>query len=520
MFRKITACATALTLTFVPFIQTNAEDKTMTVNVNGQQTSVPFNTTAGSEDVKELLGDAWYYGITADTFHFNGESETNFAVKSLDHQNGTGGQTGVTDKGQGSQKAFFIAGSVDSPFMIKGIDAEVITPESENDQFQNSCNTRNPISFINEDAEDISTYVDAMENAVEQQSQRLAALDSISDYTQLPADGKTTLDVTQAGDNTVYINVDEWPGLKNQFQQSSGVSLVKNAGQKVVFNFNTDQAVTLQKMTVSVNGTNEDTTGLANHSTTTGSSTAEDLIFNMPVATEVTLNDSTGIFLAPKAKVTSYGVDGGWLVADTFTNNCEWHFINGNLPKEITERKTVITPKHEGSVLGAKRSRPVATPQTEEKPAETPESEETPVPSTTPKTEEKPSEPTPVATPETTPAPTSTPEASVKPVSTPKTEEKKEETKKPVEKTEQKSETKKEQNVPAPVKTENNRHDSVINSKNNTGNATAVSEGTGTAKFESPNTGDHNDISIYSVLFFCAGIAMIGVIRRMRNEEE
>lgn len=489
MFNKITTCATALTLLIMtPAVQANAEEKTVNIDVNGQNTPLSLNEETAQEDVKQILGDAWYYGVTADTFHFDGESETNFAVKSLDHQNGTGGQTGVTDKGQGSKKAFFIAGSVDSPFMIKGIEAEVMSPESEKDKFQNAG------SFIQEDANDIDAYIDAMEDYVTEQSECLSQMDSVTGYDEVQGNGKITIDVTQAGDHTVYINVDQLPSLISQFQQSSGVTLVKNAGQKVVFNFNNDSSVTLQKMVVRTNGTDEDTTSLANHSTANGSATAMDLIFNMPEATQVTLNDSTGVFLAPNASVTSYGVDGGWLVADTFTNHCEWHFVNGNLPEEIEERTTVIEPVNPDSVLGAKRSGPVPS----ETPVSTPETTVKPTtPSTTPKPTEKPT---------VTPEPTTKPE-STKPLATPKTDH----TKKNTEKSSVKDEGKKPEATMPP-------HSSGNTEK--TKEAMPVKEAKTVKGQETPDTGDHRSLTIYSVLLFAAGVLMIGVIRRMKNEEE
>ena len=73
----------------------------------------------------------------------------------------------------------------------------------------------------------------------------------------------------------------------------------------------------------------------------------EDFIFNMPSATEVEINIAAGIFLAPNAAVTASGVAGGWIVADTVTTGCEWHFVNGKLPEpgsitaNIYAKKTV-----------------------------------------------------------------------------------------------------------------------------------------------------------------------------------
>lgn len=72
-----------------------------------------------------------------------------------------------------------------------------------------------------------------------------------------------------------------------------------------------------------------------------------------------------------------------------------------------------------------------------------------------------------------------------------------------------------------PEKNENVKPDQVITGNGNVRNAVPVHEGTGTmTRSETPDTGDHSHLTIYSVLFFGAGVLMIGVIRRMRNEEE
>lgn len=323
-----------------------------TVTCNGQSSNLFLNGNLGNEDSEKILGDSWYYGIVADDFTFNGEAETNFAVKHFSNPSGNGGQTGVTDKGKGSLMAFFVVGSMDDPFKIKGISADVTAPEKEWGKFTNSTDNGGTVQFHDLSEGEIDTYIDELRNDAREESERLAALDSVKDYSNLPQN-QMVIDITQAGQQTVYLNVDAWEGLRNMLTQSSGIKIKKNPGQKIVFNYPTSTSVTTQKIVIIQNDQEHDTTELANKSTQ-DINIAPDIIFNMPKAETVTLNDDTGIFLAPNAEVQCYGVDAGWVNCRSIKNYCEWHFINGNLPEK--------------RVLGARRPKPQASVTSSEQP--------------------------------------------------------------------------------------------------------------------------------------------------------
>lgn len=87
---------------------------------------------------KDVLGDAWYYGITANSFKQSGggDSETNIATKYFD---GSGlAQFGVTkEKVTGSNSANMIIGEAtnSSDTQFKGIPLTITIPESEKNKF-------------------------------------------------------------------------------------------------------------------------------------------------------------------------------------------------------------------------------------------------------------------------------------------------------------------------------------------------------------------------------------------------
>ncbi|MCR5093321.1 MAG: hypothetical protein K6B72_05055, partial [Lachnospiraceae bacterium] len=287
----------------------------------------------GSETSKGLLGDAWIYGITANTWNFTGDSETNFAVKVF---NAGGPQTGATNSKVGEQSThqYIMAGTVNGSTIIKGKEATLIVPEYEKGKFSFSLENGAPYHWKFDTKENIEKKVGNMLAYVAGQSTRLAGLDSVGDYSKLPgANGHMTLDITKADPGTYYIDVDKYPALKNRLRENGQVHIKKNSNQNIVFNFSSSTEIRIDKILVSTDGGAEiDTASLANKPTTE-LATIETLIFNAPNATKVTVNDAAGIFLFPNAEVHFTGVGGGWLVCDVAKSGAEWHFTNGHLPE-------------------------------------------------------------------------------------------------------------------------------------------------------------------------------------------
>lgn len=354
-------------------VPVNAESNNYAVTSNGQTVKLPASDETGDEKYSDVLGDAQYFGITANEWSFNGEAEANAAVKKFTHQGTSGGQTGLTDKAEGSIHGYSIIGSVDSPFMVKGVGETIITPESEKDKFTNS--TSGKLDFDLKTEDEINAKIDDMRDYAEKEAKRMAELDSITDYSVIPFN-QMTIDVTNAGKKTVYISADKVEGLRNMLKQSSGVTIKKNEGQVVVLNFD-DEDVNINKLEIEQNGQKYGGDSLANVSTSKNK-IAEEIVFNMPNAKKAELHNVTGIVLAPQATIDTYDVTGGWLVADIVINHCEHHFTNGVMPEKVDVFKK-DTPK------------PTDEPQPTVEPTEEPE---TPQPTTEPTAEPvKPVEP-------------------------------------------------------------------------------------------------------------------------------
>ncbi len=315
----------------------------------------------GNESSEDVLGDAWLYGITANTWKFNGEAETSFAVKKLTGKNGPlgGGQTGVnSSKAEGSTTQYIMVGQVDGWTRIKGYPASIIIPQSEKGKLSHELN--NGINFAIKSQSDINSSIDKMRNYVSDVSNRLASCDSVTSYSKLPdTNGEHIyVDITDAGPGTYYIDLDKFAGLKKSLANNGQAHFIKCADQKIVLT-SRDYSVKLNKFDVcdsmdhyKSNKNITYSTDMANMSTAKNP-LVEDFIFNFPNATSLDMSDVAGLFLAPKATVTFHGVGGGWLVCDTAISDAEWHFLNGKLPPFGPDKTTYtfrINKEYDGDV--------------------------------------------------------------------------------------------------------------------------------------------------------------------------
>ncbi|MDD6352119.1 MAG: FctA domain-containing protein, partial [Lachnospiraceae bacterium] len=321
--------------------------------------NVPFTEFADHVNDKDVLGNAWNYGITANTWQKDNHAETNFAVKKLINNSSS---TGMTEKSEGSDSAECLVGIVqgDNGLDLSGKTPLTITvPEEEQAKLHQTGGV--PIKFINDTYDNISQKIQKMLDYVSRKGAELLKKDSIENYTQIEGgQNKPILDFTsddtlkpKSSDETktIYINVDQWiisddgkgsqTTLADCLSQNGFVTIKKYWNQVLVFNLHNEN-ITLNKIkvtNVASDGTVEqpmDSSNLANVSTSK-IDIASTLIFNMPNAKNVTLNDSCGIFMAPSAIVTCTGVDGGWLVANEAITQAEWHFINGKLPDTFSD---------------------------------------------------------------------------------------------------------------------------------------------------------------------------------------
>lgn len=291
---------------------------------------------AGSDNYESVLGSAWYYGITADTWNFNGEAETNCAVNNFAPKDSTsyGGQTGNTPTISSKHQSFVLGNMTgkSGTVTIKGATASITMQEAQKG-FINTTNTT--CTFNYQTKAQMKTYVDGMISKVASQSKTLAGYNSLGSGAKLPAvdnGGKITLDFTNAADNkTYYIDV---TGIETALQNTSGLTIKKLTGQTIVFT-DTNSTVSLYKYEIYDGSTHYDSNSLANISTSSAA-TVEHIIWNLPNATTVYLDTTAGVFLAPNATVNWSGVGGGWLVCKTANSGAEWHSTNGELPDTDT----------------------------------------------------------------------------------------------------------------------------------------------------------------------------------------
>ena len=300
-------------------------------------------------NAKDALGDAWYYGITANTWNFDGESETNFAVFNLLTN---GGQTGITEKAAGSESASSIVANLNHSLTIKGKPEVVTCTSAASDLLTHESGAGN-LKFNITSADVIRSTIDGMLSHVADESSTLATRKSVSDYsvhgTANVGSQDVFLDFSSAGSGTIYVNPDllvfdqkqngETQGtftMSQALEASGKVTIYKRTDQVIVFNFPGKATRTINKYFFA--GSPDSTTGAVSTSSINGQSTRindsyEGIIFNFPEAEQVDLYDTGGIFLAPKAHVfTGNGNCGGWVAANEISTSSEWHFTNGNLP--------------------------------------------------------------------------------------------------------------------------------------------------------------------------------------------
>ena len=331
--------------------------------VTGQPSTTVDSSKVQAYDpltITDLVGNAVNYGITAETWYFNGEAETSFAVKTLTGMNGatlSGGQNGSnSSESAGAECQYIMVGYINGQTALKGYEAYITMPESEKGKLSNALDDGAQMHYTFDSKDSIDSQVGAMISAAATTSSALASRNSFANAT-VDADtdsaGHMTIDFTQLPDNaTYYIDADNfgkkadrwnWNSSTNRVEVSRSAALIqslltnggliikKNTNQRIVFNF-AGTNVKVNKFTVIDGGTSYDSVTLANTTTKT-MDTIEDIVFNMPNATSVNLEDAAGVFLAPKAEISMFGVGGGWSISKTMINNAEWHFTYDHVEK-------------------------------------------------------------------------------------------------------------------------------------------------------------------------------------------
>ena len=286
--------------------------------VNGETTQISAGT---SESAENILGDAIYYGIVADSLKQSCHMDSNFAA--INYDNGgcnftLGAYTSANNPGQ------ILVDKILNQIKITTKKTVILrTSIANTDKIAEGAN-----NTIVEDANstEIQAEIDGMLNSAESVGLRMlkeksysAIIISTNDFNN---NDHKTIDFTSYGPGTFYIDGEDFfSNIPDNFQ------IAKNDNQVIVFNF---KSKTPRFKNFSVNGV----------ASTTADSTADKyartIVFNMPNATSVSWTGGIfGIVLAPKATISSFGgTSSGWLVAkDVTVSGGEWHCVSQNMPE-------------------------------------------------------------------------------------------------------------------------------------------------------------------------------------------
>ena len=320
-----------------------------TDNENQNNTTAPDNpeeylisdgAPVGNETYKTILGDALDYGIITNTYSQpSGDAETNIAAVTARCETQTGNDLSpVTLNGQR-----FIFSSIDNIFKIKGTNALVRCPKSENDKIV--ANER-AVIFDNKDsagqlysAAQLCSEVQGMIGHVREQADAVSSKSNLRPVQK--SDQKYHIDIRGAAAGTYYVslNKDEFNSVMSEADK---LQIQKNKDQTIIFNVSGISDPVMYKY--SVNGVGSDSVLNEDKDDVM----ARSIIWNFGTGTNtVTLNGSvTGLVIAPEAEVITNATGAGWIVANKVSiGSGEWHSIYPPSPitkeVELQAKKTV-----------------------------------------------------------------------------------------------------------------------------------------------------------------------------------
>ena len=281
---------------------------------------------------EDILGDAKYYGIVANTFAPSGHNDSNFAVKEIATSNGAtaGAYTGNKNPG------LWVIGKVDAGVSTFTLDRGTVWCTKDDSKKIQLNNGKIQIA----DANILTSYVDNLFGHINSISAKLAnensyTIDKEAIYKN-QNDFNLDFDISTLGNGTFYVDGDAFFDLDGGVLANSSnynLKIKKTSKQNIVFNISS-KSVKLSTYSVQdIDGS----TYNASIADSTSDLCARSIIFNMPNAENVVTEKGVcGILLAPKAtfKMAS-GTSSGWLVVNKFSeNNAEWHCVWQGMPTE------------------------------------------------------------------------------------------------------------------------------------------------------------------------------------------
>ncbi|MBP7348938.1 MAG: Cna B-type domain-containing protein, partial [Butyrivibrio sp.] len=273
---------------------------------------------------EDILGNAKYFGIVANTFSPTGDIDSNFAVKRITSSNSAtaGNYTGNNNPG------IWLAGDASADYTCsKG--TVWCSPNA-----YKYITVNNGKKVITEETA-IDAYIDDLYKNIKEMSNILYSENSYGIENQSFDGGQdAVLDISNEEDGTYYINGDKLFAKGNAGIQIGRLKIRKKSKQTIVFNISLSD-VYLQNFVVY----NTDT-GNIEVSSAKDNATADEyartFIFNMPHATSVSISSAVfGIFIAPQATLQDLKGNGtGWIILDKFQNGSEWHCVWQDMPTE------------------------------------------------------------------------------------------------------------------------------------------------------------------------------------------
>ena len=313
----------------------NESQNNTTTPDNPEEYLISGGSPVGSETYKTILGnEALDYGIITNTYsQLSGDAETNIAAVTAECLTQTGNDLDPVKLN--GQK--YIFSEINTKFIIKGTNALVRCPESENNKIV--ANERAVIFDNKGSADQLRSAVQDMIDHVREQANAVSSKSNLRPVQK--SDQKYHIDIRGAAAGTYYVSLNE-DLFKKVMSEADKLQIQKNKDQTIIFNVSGISNPVMYKY--SVNGVSTDSVFNGD----TNDVMARSIIWNFGTGTNtVTLTGSvTGLVIAPTAEVITNATGAGWIVANKVSiGSGEWHSIYPPSPitkeVELQAKKTV-----------------------------------------------------------------------------------------------------------------------------------------------------------------------------------
>lgn len=267
---------------------------------------------------KDILGDAYDYGIVTNDFQCIGDAETNVAAQKASCQTQ---QTGNDKTNEVGQK--FIFGELTQDFYIKGYNAYVFCPNDSDDytrvKLKDNCHAL--VNHTDYTKLELQNKVQSMLNTIDSQSANMGDHQDSDGVKVESTNDNSIVDITGKPAGTYYVTV-----KPSDFYRAGYFKIKKNDNQTIVLNVR--DSVEIKPYEFWVN--DEYSASILNKS----SINTKTVIWNFPNATQInTAGSIAGVILAPKATITTNNTGAGWIAAGkVIIKSGEWHNTRPDMP--------------------------------------------------------------------------------------------------------------------------------------------------------------------------------------------